>query len=156
MKKFNKLEGKKYTFKKGSLKKNRKLYQETYEHLLKRVLNSKKLMKEYKRIMKIAKINTKTLKEEAFNNIMEYTGKSFNLDETKIYTHKSFNKILKKEIQRALKNNKNNNSILNIKKSEMELFIKLQKHEYDDLRKEAILNLPELLRAIYLFTLFEA
>lgn len=156
MKKFNKLEGKKYTFKKGSLKKNRKTYQETYEHILKKVLNSKKLMKEYKRIMKIAKINTKTLKEEAFDNIMEYTGKSFNLDETKIYTNKSFNKKLKQEVQKALKNNKQNNSILNIKKSEIELFIKLKNHEYNDLRKEAILNLPELLRAIYLFTLFEA
>ena len=156
MKIFNKLEGKKFTFKKGTLQKNQYLYQDTYEHILKKILNSKKLMKEYKRIMKIAKINTKHLKKEAFNNIMENTGKSFNLDETKIYTHKTFNKQLKKEVIKILKSKNNNNSILNIKKSEIELFIKLKNNEYEDIRKTAILNLPELLRAIYLFTLFEA
>ena len=157
MKKFNKLEGKRFTFKKGTLQKNRYIYQDTYEHILKKILNSKKLMKEYKRIMHIAKINTKNLKAETFNNIMENTGKSFNLDETKIYTQKTFNKTLKKEVQKILKNNTNNkNKILNIKKSEIDLFIKLKNNEYSEIRKDAILNLPELLRAIYLFTLFEA
>jgi len=156
MKIFNKLEGKRFTFKKGSLQKNSYIYQDTYEHILKKVLNSKNLMKEYKRIMNIAKINTKQLKKEAFFKIMENTGKSFNLDETKIYTHKSFNKELKKEVQKILKNNNTNNSILNIKKSEIELFLKLKNNEYSEIRKDVILNLPELLRAIYLFTLFEA
>jgi len=43
-----------------------------------------------------------------------------------------------------------------IKKSEIELFLKLKNNEYSEIRKDVILNLPELLRAIYLFTLFEA
>ena len=156
MKAFNKLEGKKYTFKKNNLKRNRIEHQDVYEHVLKKILNSKKLMKEYKRIMKITKINSKKLKATAFDNIMESTGKLFNLDDTKIYTYKTFNKKIKKEVLKQIKNQQNNNSSINIKLNELEILNKIQKNELSDLRKIALINLPEILRAVYIYSILEA
>ena len=55
-----------------------------------------------------------------------------------------------------MKKQNNNNNSINIKLNELEILNKLQKNELNELRKTALLNLPELLRAIYIYSIFEA
>ena len=47
LKKFGKLEGNKYTFKKGSIEKNKKKHLETFEYLLKDIINTKNAMQNF-------------------------------------------------------------------------------------------------------------
>jgi len=79
MKVFKLLEGKKYTFKKGELDKYYHLYKEKYEL----VANKKKK----------GTILTKT----ELRKILENAATILNIDETKIYTIKKLNNIIKKE-----------------------------------------------------------
>ena len=147
MKKFNKLEGRKYTFKKKSLEYNKNEYEDTYNFILKKVLNTKKIENKFNSIINNLDLDEEKneLKQNLFQIIVENTAKSLNIDDTKIYNIKTFNKIL-------IKKTKNNE----ISKNE-KLFIKLLKeNNYEEIRKKGIFNPIELLRAIYLYVLMEA
>ena len=147
MKKFKKLEGKKYTFKKNSLAYNRNEYEDTYNYILKKILNTKKIENKFNSIIKNLELNDEKeeVKQNLFQIIVENTAKSLNIDDTKIYNIKTFNKLL-------IKKTKNNEITKNEK-----LFIKLLKeNNYEEIRKKGIFNPIELLRAIYLYVLMEA
>ena len=147
MKVFNKLEGRKYTFKKNSLKKNSKQYEELYNYILKKVLNTKKIEKQFNTIIESLNLveEKKELKTNLFQIIVENTAKKLKLDDTKIYSMKEFNKELIKKIKNK-----------EITKDEQEFIKLLKENKYDEIRIKAITNPKELLRSIYLYTLIEA
>lgn len=103
MKVFNKLDGNKYTFKKNDLKKNKKLYQATYLHILNKILKYKKAIKSFENLIKADISLDKELEDDILEKlilrIMESLAKSFELDDTTIYTYKRFNNSLKKEAE---------------------------------------------------------
>lgn len=153
MKVYNKYEGKQFTFKKNNLLKNCQKYQATYEYIIKEILNSKPLIKAIKDILNITSTKENDSREELFLRIMEHTGNSFNLDETKLYSYRTFNKLLKKQLKLCLKNK---NYISKKIKLELEFFNLIKNKDYKVLRKKALLNPLELLRAVYLYTICEA
>lgn len=95
MKAFNKLEGKLYTFKKGSLERNfnrlNKKFYEMFDLYLKDSINNPK----YKKLIGENKL-------DEFNNIVENISSAFELDNTKIYRTSVVNAIIK----RSYKSNK--------------------------------------------------
>lgn len=147
MKVFNKLEGKKYTFKKNSLKRNSKEYEELYNFILKKILNTHKIENKFNQIIENLSLeDEKTeLKTNIFNIIIENTAKNLNIDDTKIYSMKKFNKLLINKIKHN-----------NIPKEEKEFIQLLKEKNYDEIRRKAIFNPLELLRSIYLYVLIEA
>ena len=153
MKAFHKLEGNKYTFKKNNLEKNLRLYLDTYLHILNKILKYKKAIHAFEEIIKIDISTDKELKKELleklFTRIMENLAKSFDLDDSAIYTTKSFNNNLKRKLNNYLKNPKES-------KKEVELYLRIVNNEFNSLRKEALLNPIDLLKAIYLYTIYEA
>ena len=78
---------------------------------------------------------------------MENTAKSFNLDETRVYTYYSFNKQLQKKLKMYLKEELDPNKSL--AKKEVELYKLLKENHYSELRKEALLNPLDTLNAVY-------
>lgn len=153
MKAFHKLEGNKYTFKKNNLEKNLRLYLDTYLHILNKILKYKKAIHAFEEVIKIDISTDKELKKELleklFTRIMENLAKSFDLDDSAIYTTKSFNNNLKRKLNNYLKNPKES-------KKEVELYLRIVNNEFNSLRKEALLNPIDLLKAIYLYTICEA
>lgn len=153
MKVFHKLEGNKYTFKKNNLEKNLRLYLDTYLHILNKILKYKKAIHAFEEIIKIDISTDKELKKELLEKlitrIMENLAKSFDLDDSAIYTTKSFNNNLKRKLNNYLKNPKES-------KKEVELYLRIVNNEFNSLRKEALLNPIDLLKAIYLYTICEA
>ncbi len=153
MKIYGKLEGNEFTFKKNHLKKNCKYYQEIYEHIIKNILNSKTLIKAITDVLNITTNENVNSRENIFLKIMEQTGKSFNLDETIIYSYKKFNRLLKKQLNKYLKNNNLQNKKI---ATEIELYKKLKESNYKELQKKVLTHPFELLKAIYLFSISEA
>lgn len=158
MKTFGKFEGNKYTFRKKQLEKNRLLYQETYLHVLNKILKYKKVIKSFEELINTnIRIESET-KDEIFEKlmlkIMESTAKSFKLDETRVYTHHSFNKLLQIELKKYLKEEIETNEPC--KKKEIELYKLIKESEYQELRKQALLNPIDTLKAIYIYTICEA
>lgn len=155
MKVFGRLEGNKFTFKKGHLAKNQKIYQATYEHVLKLVLNSKKLETSVKELLKLAPNITENVKADLFSLIMENIGIDFKINQTEIYSYKKYNKLLIKELKKQIKQ-QNNKVSKKAKKTEVDLYILLMKKNYKELRKQSLTHPRELLKAIYLYTICEA
>ena len=153
LKAYGKLEGKEFTFKKKQLKKNCDLHQEIYEHIIKNILNSKTLIKAITDVLNITTNETTDSRKNIFLKIMEQTGKAFNLDETKIYTAKKFNRLLRKKLKACLKNTNLANKKITI---ELDLYKKLKEKNYKDLQKSALTHPLELLKAVYLFSITEA
>ncbi len=95
LKKFHKLDGTKFTFKKDHLQKNYLNYQKRYTNYL----NKLALAKEYKQIdliiFKAEEINNNFA---YFQEIVESCGEVFNLPEEIIYDIRKYNKKLKKEL----------------------------------------------------------
>ena len=158
MKTFGKFEGNKYTFRKNQLEKNRLLYQETYLHVLNKILKYKKVIKSFEELINTNITIEDETKDEIFNKlmlkIMESTAKSFKLDETRVYTHHSFNKLLQIELKKHLKEEIETNEPC--KKKEIELYKLIKDSEYKELRKQALLNPIDTLKAIYIYTICEA
>lgn len=158
MKVYGKLEGNKYTFRKNHLEKNRLLYQETYLHIINKILKYKKVIKSFEELINVDLSIEDDLKNDIISKLMlkviESLAKSFNLDETKIYTHKSFNKSLIKQLNKYLKDELETNKPC--KKKEVELYKEIKDGEYTTLRKQALLNPIDMLKAIYLYTICEA
>ena len=158
MKTFGKFEGNKYTFRKNQLEKNRILYQETYLHVLNKILKYKKVIKSFEELINTNITIEDETKDEIFNKlmlkIMESTAKSFKLDETRVYTNHSFNKLLQIELKKYLKEEIETNEPC--KKKEIELYKLIKDSEYKELRKQALLNPIDTLKAIYIYTICEA
>ena len=146
MKKFGKLEGKKYTFKKGTLKKNKKKYLETFEYILKDILNSEKLLDSFKKLITISNESKMKITNTVMLKLMESLAKDFSLDETIIYSEKKFNKLLIKKLK-----SQNSKEIKSLQKMINDL-TKSKK----SLRKKIVLNPWGYLKAIYLYTISEA
>lgn len=95
MKYFNKLDGNKYTFKKGSLMENYEKYKSAIEDITKKLSVTDNLV--LNAILSFNEINN-ILKEKNFsvlhNNIVEYLGKVYDVDESKIYDMDEYNGIL--------------------------------------------------------------
>lgn len=105
MKKFNKLDGNRYTFKYNSLNNNYNKIKDYYIDLLKVIFlsNNSKLIKD---IFKITKYNTlftnikqnKDISSYMLDSI-EYLGKIFEIDNTKIYDIDKYNRLLIKKVK---------------------------------------------------------
>ena len=147
LKVFNKLEGKRFTFRKGELALNSKKYIETYTYVVQEIINSNRLINDFKKLNKLPNIDTDSIKEILFNDIMQSTGHHLNLDETKIYKAKSYNKKIKKIVTDSIKKN-------NITK-EIEYYLMIKEGNYKELRKKIFINPRDVLRAIYIYSLFE-
>ena len=154
MKAFNKLEGNRYTFKKGQIEKNNNMYQQTYEHIMSKVLRFKNTTKDFYKQLKISSDIPTKLEDKLLLRVMELVAKDFNLDDTKIYTYRSFNRALKKELKKRIKE-LDTIETRKTKKTEVELFLEMEKGNYKELRTLGLLNPIELLKAVYLYTLCE-
>ncbi len=103
LKHFNKLDGDKYTFKKGQLIKNYNKVKDNYIKLLKKFLlsdNDSLLTgiiknRRYKKILLNIKDNTSL--ESEVNSSIEYLADIFDLDRTNKYAIRLFNRIIKKK-----------------------------------------------------------
>lgn len=158
MKVFGKLEGNKYTFRKNQLEKNRILYQETFLHITNKILKYKTIIKKFEKLTNINITIEDETKNEVFSKlllrIMESLAQSFNLDETRIYTHHSFNKELKKQLKKQVAEQFETKAPY--KRKEVELYQLIKNYEYVELRKQVLLNPINTLQAIYLYTICEA
>lgn len=101
MKTFNKLDGNKYTFKKGHLLKNYKKYRDEMIQVTSLLSSADNLI--LKGIMNFNDVNS-ILNGKDFsklhNNIIEYLGKIYELDESIIYSTNSFNSELLYEFEK--------------------------------------------------------
>lgn len=145
LKKFKKLEGKKYSFKPGSIKKNKDKHLETFTYLFDKIINSKKQFENFKKLIKITSPSTISMIDKILLKLMESLAKDFNMDDTKIYTERSFNKTLKKKLK--TENTKNINELKNI--------IDIISKNKRNLKKQVLLNPWLFLKAIYLYTITE-
>lgn len=158
MKEFTLLEGNKYTFKKSSFDKFYEQYKEIYIDYLKRILKIEKDSNFFDKLIKISIYKrllsgTKNKEKKEFINIIENLGALYELDDTKIYTLKKYNKILKEKIT-------SENEIEEVKKIELltneEYKVKyilkklLKKSPKRELNNLALLFPDEFLEAIYL------
>ncbi len=158
MKTFGKFEGNKYTFRRNQLDKNRVLYQETYLHIINKILKYKKAIKSFEELINIdINIEDETRDEligKLLLKVMESLAKSFKMDETRVYTHHSFNKLLQIKLRNYLKEEVERQEPCG--KKEVELYKLIKDAEYMELRKQALLNPIDTLKAIYLYTICEA
>jgi len=105
MKVFCKLDGDKYTYKKGNLianyRRNKDIYVNQIENVLTDYKNEIKILDRIVDLRSITdlytKRNDKNIKSN-MNEIIEYAGNMLGLDSTKIYNIKEYNKLLKIEL----------------------------------------------------------
>ena len=145
MKKFGKLEGHKYTFKKGSLEKNKKKNLETFQYIFEETVNNKKTLEAFQNIINISPTTPEKMINKIMLKLIESIGNDFNLDETKIYSINKFNRLL-------LKGLKQNNS-KEIK--QLNTIIQEIKEKKKSLKRNALLNPWRFLKALYLYTISE-
>lgn len=155
LKAFNKCEGNKYTFKKGHIEKNNNMYQETYEHVISKILKFKGATKDFYKQLNLSLDLPFKLEDKILLKVMELVAKDFNIDETEIYSYRSFNRKIRKELRKRIKSLETTPNTKKHKKTEVELYLELQKHNYNELRKLGLLNPIELLKAVYLYTICE-
>lgn len=145
LKKFNKLEGKKYTFKKGSIEKNKKKYLETYQYIFESIMQNKKTIENFKKLIKITPSQKEQILDKIMLKLIESLAKDLNLDETKIYSIKKFNKLLKRKVK--TENTKISNQLNSLTKD----IIKKK----TSVKRKALLNPGLFLKALYLYTISE-
>lgn len=162
MKKFNKLEGHKFTFKRYNLIKNYNKYIDSFEQNLNNIFNS-----EHKILNQIFKseifkdiLNNKILYNN-FNSIVEYAGKIFNFDESNIYHIKSYNRGLLTtlsntdsiDIEQIISKIKNKDleNIIDRRKIVKYFYIQIQNNKIS--YKNIIPFINEFLVALYIYTI---
>lgn len=145
LKKFNKLEGKKYTFKKGSIEKNKKKYLETYQYIFESIMQNKKTIENFKKLIKITPSQKEQILDKIMLKLIESLAKDLNLDETKIYSIKKFNKLLKRKVK--TENTKISNQLNSLTKD----IIKKK----TSVKRKVLLNPWLFLKALYLYTISE-
>ena len=145
LKKYNKLEGKKYTYKKGSIEKNKKKYLETYQYIFESIMQNKKTIENFQKIIKITPSQKEQILDKIMLKLIESLAKDLNLDETKIYSIKKFNKLLKRKVK--TENTKISNQLNSLTKD----IIKKK----TSVKRKALLNPWLFLKALYLYTISE-
>ncbi len=145
LKKFGKLEGKKYTFKKNTLKKNNKKHFETFIYVLEKILSNEKNMKKFKSLINLNNTPSIKMTDKIELKIMEELAKDFHLDDTKIYSEKSFNAQLKKKLKKD-----NTKEITQLKKLILEI-----KENKRSIKNIILLKPWNFLKALYLYTISE-
>ena len=145
MKVFNKLDGRKYTFKLNELDKFQEVFIEHYKNIIEKIFTSTVQLEKYKNLVKI---ETKSkIKKDIMNMIIEDIGYKYQMDDTRIYTYDSFTRRLRYKVLKDI-NKDNDNSIIN--------FYNLLKEEnYTKLKKESVLKPFDLLRAIFIYIIME-
>ncbi len=156
MKVFKKLEGKKYTFKLGHIKKNKEKYQEVYFYLLKQIFPSKKLLNRFLEVANFISNDKDKLEEKILLKIMEDVGKNFQIDDTKIYSYKKFNKLLRRNLKQHKKIHMNKEKISKTNNDLLNIYQLLEEKNYSALQKLAFISPIKLLKALYLYTICEA
>ena len=139
MKVFNKYKGNKFTFKKKNMDKLLDEYSQVFMYNFNQILNTDKLTNAFN--LDLININNIIL------NLSEDLGYIFNINDTKIYNYKKFNKLLLKNINKN-ELNKKCQKVINIYK-------KIKNKDYKYLRIKGILSPKEFLYALYLYTLEE-
>lgn len=164
MKEFDRLEGNKYTFKKNHLNNYYEKYKLIYIDYLNQVLKFntdtrilEKLIKisVYKRL--ITSKNDKTIKKE-FINVIENLGLLFEIEDSKIYNIKKYNKLLKESYYMLDEKNINKKMdlLVNEKYKVQHILNKLLNNKTaKELNNLAILFPKEFLEAIYLKMLID-
>lgn len=140
MKVFNKLVGKKYSFKPKNFEQKINEYKDIFLYNLTTIINHDDLMS----LINLEKINL----ESFILRTCEQIGLDFKIDETNIYTFKEFNKLLLKKANKLRKTEPTfSKTIL--------LYDKLVNGDYNYIKTKGLLNPKHLLQALYLYTLCE-
>lgn len=160
LKTYNKLDGNYYTFRKNNLIKIDNKYSNKIIKNLKNIIKSDNNLKKditIKRFIKIGKENF------ILNEIIEYIGKKFDIEDCKCYKINKFNKLLLKKLKEIDSNSININDKLNIlnvfKKDKLikhiYLMIKDNKNGKNnrELNNIAITLPKDFLSALYLYTI---
>lgn len=100
MKTYGKLEGNKYTFKKGDLKKNTEKYQDIFLQNVSFLLRKKSVIDKFLQISSFKKLLEKKDIEKILLNTIEHLGKVFEIEEFKIYKISYYNEKLLKEARK--------------------------------------------------------
>ncbi len=150
MKVFGKYIGKKYTFNKNIISKLKNKYQDTYIHVFKEVINSKTALLTINKILKIENLedNIDKIIDKVLLRSMEYLGSKYELDDTRIYTLKSYNKLLISNFKNKLKKE-------NTPSKDMEIYQLLQKQKYSKVKPLALKNPLTFLSILYIYTILE-
>lgn len=137
-------EGNNYIFKKNSINKIWKKYNQTYQYVLVKILKSKTYLNKFEK---------KTSLDSNLLDVVESTASDLDLDNTKVYNYNTFNKKLKKSLNKNLKYEKKHkdSDCLNVVK----LYRMIEKEDYKHLRTIAIDDPEEFLKALYLYTIIE-
>lgn len=163
MKVYQKLEGIHYTFKKNELKKLSDKYLQNFTKELEYVLTNKKNGTVIDKIimslveLRVFGIIEKDL-DKLFLESIEYTAKCLDVEETKIYRYKVFNRKIKKNYKK-LKDKKDNtnknedNNFSNAKKIILKFNKLIEKNDTASITNLAITYPKELLGAVYLHIL---
>ena len=140
LKKFNKLDGNIYSFRKNEIIKIKKLYFEKMVNKFKSIFSNTKEIKVNRNYKKFISGNN-------FLKIIENCGKIFELEESKIYSYKEFNKLLINNIKNSKVNIKLDSPIYKLEKNigskNLALYI------YNELKKSS--NNITLLYSIFVF-----
>lgn len=124
LKHFNLLEGDKYTFKRGHLKKNYNKYIKKYKRIIDQIteVDNKNLV-----VNTIAnnynKIMFKNISEKDFNKIIENAARIFELPDDKVYSMHQLNWILKFKLKKT-KSVSGNNIFKNMRKLNRKMIVK--------------------------------
>ena len=147
LKAFHKAEGKKYTFKNHTIStlryKNEKQMLEIYNKVLKNPYYISKFRKAINSNKDISTIFKKSL----YIRIIESLARSFNIDDTKIYSYKKINKLFKKELKKRLRLKTREKDPL------ISMYKKLDRRNFSLVRKEAFINPLQFLESVYLYSI---
>lgn len=157
LKKFNKLDGDYYTFKKNNLIKNEKRYVNDLTNNLNKILNGNNEIKSnitLKRMIKIGKNNL------IINEIVEHLGKMLEIDDCKCYKINKFNKLVIKKVNDINVNIDFNHkfnylNMFNKKKLIKEIYLMIiNRKKYQNELNNLALTMPkEFLSALYIYTI---
>ena len=147
LKKFGKLEGKKYTFKKNSLIKNKQKHLDTYQYTFRQIINNEKLIRNFSLLLKIVPTKEEKIIDTIMLKVIEDLAKAFGLEETTVYSYKKLNKLLIKKAKLP--------AVTKETKQILEFFTAIQEKRYKEIRKKALVTPLEFLKALYLYTICE-
>lgn len=153
MKVFNKYEGKKYTFKINSINKNIEKHTNIWNYSINQIIDNEKIIKLFKKAININEEFSINVLKKLVLTTMENLADTFNLEETKIYSYKKFNKLLKKKLKMILTNNEKD--ITSKQKKVVNLYNKFKEKNYKLLRKNCLISPLEFLQALYLYAIDE-
>ena len=148
----NNYEGKNYKFKKNSIKKIKSKYDATYQYVLLKTLRYKRNLSQLRNTLNIKTFDSKEFDLLLLNNI-EDAAMEFNIDNSKVYSLKKFNRKLIKSFNKTIKYNKKHN--IELDSDIVKLYKKIDSNDYKDLRKLAFEKPNDFLKAVYLYTICE-